>query len=154
MAGYSRYADPEESSRAIGRELPISFKQAIEICRFVRGKRLDVAKRMLNEVMDMKRPVPYRKFRGSVGHRKGSVGPGRYPVKAARAILRTLENAEANAEMNLKVASDEDLYVWHIASSKGMTQEAFFARAHGRTSPKRRETVNVEVILKMAESDE
>lgn len=153
MAGYSRYADPEESARAIGKELPISFKYTQEVCRFIRGKDLEVAKKLLKDIMDLKTPVPLVKYRGSAGHRKGKMGSGRYPVKVAKAILKTLENAEANAEMTLKNVSSEDLYVWHISSSKGMTYDSVFHRAHGRTSPKKRETVNVDVILKIKEGE-
>lgn len=146
---YSRETDAKESARAYGRELPISMKHAVEICNYIKSMTLDDAKSVLNEVIAKKRAIPFRKYRGYSGHRKGKLGPGRYPVKAAKYILKTLENAEANAQF--KGLSTEDLYIWHISAYKGMTFTSYFPRAYGRSTPKRRESVNVEVILKSRE---
>lgn len=146
---YSRKADSKESARAYGTELPISHKAAVEICRTIRNMDLEGAKTLLKDVMDKKRAIKFRRYAGSAGHRRGKMGPGRYPVKAAKHILMVLENAEANAQF--KGLSSEDMYIWHISAYKGMTYESYFPRAHGRTTPKNRETVNLEVILKLRE---
>jgi len=45
--------DDETTSRAMGRELPISPKKAMEVCRQIRGKRVEDAKAYLQRVIAM-----------------------------------------------------------------------------------------------------
>jgi len=85
------------TAKASGVALPISSKHAIEICRMIRGMNVSKAKTALEEVAEIKRAVPFKRFYKNVGHRKGSIGPGRFPVNAAKHILFVLESAEANA---------------------------------------------------------
>jgi large subunit ribosomal protein L22 len=148
MVGYTQEIDPEISARAIGREMPISPRHSIAICKYIRGWRLERAKDFLADVVKLKAAVPDRRYGGS-GHRRGKLGPGRYPEKAARQILKVLEGAEANAEYKGLVT--EDMVVVHIAAHRGRAWEGRFARARGRATPKIRETVNVEIILREAE---
>ena len=145
MVGYTADIDPETSARAIGRELPVSPKHSIVICRHIKGFRLERAKAFLAEVIEQKTPVPDTRY-GSSGHRRGKVGPGRFPQKAARQILKVLEGAEANAEYKGLVL--DDMYIAHSAAHRGKAWEGRFPRARGRATPKIRETVNVEIILK------
>jgi large subunit ribosomal protein L22 len=147
MVGYTVDIDPDTSARAIGRELPISPKHSVVICRHIKGWRLDRAKDFLEDVIAKKAAVPDTRY-GYAGHRRGKVGPGRYPEKAARLILKVLEGAEANAEYKGLVT--DDMYIAHSAAHRGRAWEGRFNRARGRTTPKIRETVNVEIILKEA----
>ena len=55
----------------------------------IRGRKLDKAIKMLEEVIEIKRPVPFARYNMGVAHKAG-VGPGRYPKKSAQAILRAL----------------------------------------------------------------
>ena len=151
MVGYTQESDPDITAKAIGRELPISPKQSIAICRHIRGWPLERAKDYLEEVIALRAAVPDRRF-GSQGHRRGKLGPGRYPEKAARHILKVLEGAEANAEYKGLVT--DDMVIAHIAAHRGRAWEGRFPRARGRATPKIRETVNVEVILREAEERE
>jgi large subunit ribosomal protein L22 len=151
MVGYTQEADPDATAKAIGRELSISPKHSIAICRHIRGWPLERAKDYLEEVIALRAAVPDRRF-GSQGHRRGKVGPGRYPEKAARQILKVLEGAEANAEYKGLVT--DDMVIVHIAAHRGKSWEGRFPRARGRATPKIRETVNVEVILREAEERE
>ena len=118
--GYSvTNLDPDRTAIASGRNLPISFKHAVEICREIRGKPLEDAVRFLEDVIKMKRMVPFRRFHGKVAHHKGLQGwpAGRYPVKAAKAILEVLKNARANAEY--KGLDVSRLWVAHAAAQQG-----------------------------------
>jgi large subunit ribosomal protein L22 len=151
MVGYTQESDSETTARAIGRELPISPRHSIAICRHIKGWRLEKAKDFLAEVIELKAPVPDTRFGGS-GHRRGKVGPGRFPEKAAKQILKVLEGAEANAEYKGLVT--DDMVIIHIASHRGKAWEGRFPRARGRATPKVRETVNVEIILREAEERE
>src|SRR3989338_8030852 len=76
--------------------LPVSTKHCIEICDSLRYKDVSYAKRFLEEVAQLKRAVPFKKFVMNTGHKKG-MSTGRYPKKAASEILKLLNSVEANA---------------------------------------------------------
>ena len=141
---YSVALDPIRTAIASGRDLRISYKAAVEVANAIRGKSLEEAKRILEDVIEFKRPIPFKKFYGKVGHKKG-MAAGRYPVKAARAILRVLENAEANAEF--KGLDTSKLWVIHVAAHKGMKIRKYIPRAFGRSTPYFKQLVHVEIGL-------
>lgn len=148
--GYTSRIDPEKSAKAIGRELPISSKASVEVCRSVRGKMVEDAVKFLEDVIALKRPINYRRYRGEAGHKKGKkFGPGKYPKKTAQAILDVIRHAQHNAEY--KGLDSENMRIVHVSSSKGMKMEGFLPRAHGRSSPFHHETTNVEVVLEVVE---
>ncbi|MFQ6013149.1 MAG: 50S ribosomal protein L22 [Thermoplasmata archaeon] len=146
--GYSLDVDEETTAKAYGRELPISPKKAREVCRALRKKPLDVAKGMLEDVMEKRRAIPYGRYNKQVAHQPG-VGPGGYPLKVAQYLLRLLESAEENAEY--KGLNAESMVVYHISAYRGRPVKSYRARAHGRSSPWTKEMTNVEVILKEVE---
>ena len=76
--------------------LPVSTKHCIEICGALRYKDVSYAKKYLEEVVDLKRAVPFKKYVMNTGHKKG-MSTGRYPAKAAFEILKLLKSVEANA---------------------------------------------------------
>ncbi|HDD59885.1 MAG: 50S ribosomal protein L22 [Thermoplasmata archaeon] len=144
--------DPETMAKALGRDLPISRKHAVEICRAIKGMDLEKAEEYLENVIKLKQPVPFKRYNRMVAHRKGKgFGPGKYPVKAAKYILKVLKDAESNAEYS---GLDTDrLYIYHISSHKGRTYEGWMPRAHGRATPWNQETVNIQVVLKEREEE-
>ena len=87
----------ENMARAIGVSLPISSKQSIEICNFIREKDVNFAKKFLDEVIKDKKAVPFKRFNADVGHKKG-MAAGRYPKKASMEFLSLLNQVEANAQ--------------------------------------------------------
>ncbi len=139
--------DREKIAKAIGRELRISPKSSVEICRAVRKKNVEKAKEFLNEVIAMKRPVPMKRFKKGVAHKKGleKAYAGKYPVKAASQILRVLESAEVNAEY--KGLDTERLFVKHISTQRGRVIRGILPRAFGRASAHNEQTTNIEVVL-------
>ena len=106
-SGYSfplhELTDETRIALARGYELPIKWKHAREICNAImeRGMFLHEAIEYLKAVMEKKAAVPFKRFKGNVGHRRElhdwKWAPGRYPYKAAKYILRVLENALNNA---------------------------------------------------------
>ena len=44
-----------------------------------------------------------------VGHRKGGVGPGRYPVKASRIMIKLLERCKENARHQYEDIDPEEM---------------------------------------------
>lgn len=147
---YSVKKGLENTARAIGRELTISPKASVEVCREIRNMMVEDAISKLENVRDLKTPVRYKRYNKKVGHRKGKkFGAGRYPQKTARAILDVLRHAQHNAEY--KGLDSENMRIVHISSNRGMTREGSMPRAHGRSSPFNHETVNIEVILEVVE---
>lgn len=142
--------DENKTARAMAKSLKISPKHSVEICRAIRGKKLEYAKQYLNDVIDMKQAVPFKRHNKKVGHRKGLKGwaAGRYPVKAATAILRVLENAEANAEY--KGMDVENLKIEHISSHRGMVIRGAIPRAFGRVTPFNTPTTHIQIVLEEA----
>lgn len=139
--------DPDRTAIASGRDLRVSHKAAREICHYVKGMRLEKAKDVLQEVVALKRPVPYRRHKKKVAHRKGVEGfdAGRYPKKAAAAILKVLDQVEANAEF--KGLYSDRLKIIHIASHKGRVIRNYIPRAFGRSSPYFNYLTHVEVAV-------
>src|SRR5439155_782743 len=85
--GYTVEYKIETMARAYGRELPLAWKKSVELARQLRGKTVDQAREYLEKVIALKQPVPMRKYNRWVAHKSG-IGPARYPVKAAKALLK------------------------------------------------------------------
>ena len=62
----------ENSARVVGLDLPISTKQSIVICDFIRYKGVDMAKKELKLVLEKKLAIPLRRFHDSRGHRNSA----------------------------------------------------------------------------------
>jgi len=73
-----------------------SWKHGVEIAKRIRGKPVEQAQQILQDIITMKKPIRFTVYNGGMGHKPG-IGPGRYPVKASKAILDLLRNAQANA---------------------------------------------------------
>ena len=139
--------DANEIAKASGRDLHISPKAAREICKTICHMKLDVAKRFLQDVIDKKRAVPYRRHNKEVPHKAGIEGwsAGRYPVKASTEILKLLDSLEANAETkNLDV---ERLKIVHAAAQRARLAKRYIPRAFGRSSPSFDQLCHVEFAV-------
>lgn len=150
--GYSfTELDTERTVKASGRELRISPKHAREICKTIKGMRLDKAKRYLEQVKAKRQPVPYRRFTKKLGHRHGmrKAMVGKYPVKASAKILKVLESAEGNAES--KGLDIERLRVLQASAYSGMKIKRAIPRAHGSSTPKNETLTHVEIALREME---
>ena len=146
--GYSREMEGEDFARAKANEVDISPKHAFEIARFIRRMKTDDAIEYLTKVAALEKAIPLRVYNKKVPHRRGLPGwhAGRYPQKAAKVYLRLLSAAKKNAEyIGLDSANTR---IVHVQANRGRRHEAFFPRAMGRATPKNRETVNIEVIVK------
>jgi len=148
---YSIKVEGDKYAKSFGRDLPLSLKDSVNLCRALKGMRLEDAKNFLEDIIKKKRAVPYYRYLDSISHRKG-MGPGRYPVKEAKYILKVLENAEANAEN--KDLDIDNLYIMHIAAHKGRVFKSYTPRAYGRSTEIRRDRVHIEVILKERSEEE
>ena len=141
MAGY-RYSSKvgDNSAKAVGINLPISTKVSVEICNMIRGMNVQTAKDLLNEVIKQKRPVPYKRFNGDVGHKKGKIAAGRYPIKACTEIVKLIESAETNAQF--KGLNTGSLVLRHISA-----QRAAGAWHYGRWRRRQMKRTHLEIIV-------
>jgi len=146
---YSQKISGDNIAKAKANELNMSPKHSIEIATFIRHQRVNDAIAYLNEVIGLKKAIPFRRFNRNVAHKRGLPGnwdAGRYPVKASKAYIRVLESVKKNAEY---IGLDADnLEIIHVSANRGRAQKSFFPRAMGRATPKVRETVNLEVVVR------
>lgn len=124
----------EDMARAHGVSLPISTKVAVEMANFLRGRTTKKALAILEEVLEKKTAIPFKRFTDGVGHRPGKVGPGRYPQKASQEFIKLIKQVEANAEA--KTLGD-NLVIVHLSANKaskpmrqGRQRRRQFKRTH------------------------
>ena len=140
MKGYSfKNYDKEHMAKALGVALPISFKYSVEICSFIKNRTLSDAKKVLQEVINKKTAVPFRRFDFDLGHKR-KIGPGRYPEKASKEFIKLIESVEANAQF--KGLNTSNLVITHISAHNSGK-----AWHYGRFSRRRVKRANIEICL-------
>ncbi|MEM0445665.1 MAG: 50S ribosomal protein L22 [Nitrososphaerota archaeon] len=138
-----RNLDPSVTVKASVREIDVSPKWSREVCAAIRGLKLTEARRLLEDVVERKRMIPYRRYRKLRAHHSQTKGAGGYPVKVAKHMLKLLDSLEANAEF--KGLDTDKLVVIHAAAHKGRVISKFFPRAFGRATPHNKTLVHIEV---------
>jgi large subunit ribosomal protein L22 len=145
---YSIDVDPDKTAKAYGYELHCSRKDSTNLAYAIKGMKIEDAKKYLQEIIDMKRPLPAVFHKKKRAHQK-SIGPGSYPQKAAKYMLKTLENAENNAEY--KGFDVENMKISHISTYGGRVIRGIMPRAHGRATDKNTKTTDIEIIIEEVE---
>jgi large subunit ribosomal protein L22 len=149
--GYSIMGiDPDKTVKASGKDMRISLKKATEVCRELRGLKLEDAKEMLEEVIAERRMIPFRRHKKKLGHHADKLREykwfaGGYPIKVAEHILGVLKNAEGNAEY--KGLDADRLKIIHASVNMGPKLKRFTPRAFGRSSPKIEQLTRVQLVL-------
>lgn len=131
--------------RASLREKTISHKHAREIAVTIKGMSIETARDYLQDVIRLKRAVPFRRYNNEVGHKSDTgVMAGRYPQKAATEFVKLIDNLESNAEYR---GMDLDrLKIINATVHKGRKLQRFTPRAMGRASPKIDILTHVELV--------
>lgn len=131
--------------RASLREKTISHKHAREIAVKIKGMSIETARDYLQDVIRLKRAVPFRRYNNEVGHKSDTgVMSGRYPQKAATEFVKLIDNLESNAEYR---GMDLDrLKIINATVHKGRKLQRFTPRAMGRASPKIDILTHVELV--------
>ena len=148
MQRYSTDVDPDKAAKAYGYELHCSLKDSINLAHAIRGMKTEDARKYLEEIISMKRPLPAVFHHGKRAHQKG-IGPGSFPKKAARYMLKTIVNAENNAEY--KGFDVENMKISHISAYGGRILKGTMPRAQGRATDKNKKTTNIEIIIEEVE---
>ena len=136
--------EEEHSASARGWNLAVSTKFSVEVANFIRGKSVQKAKLDMENVIEQTTAVPFWRYTRDLAHKPGPIGPGRYPVKVAKAILLLLQSAELNA-INKGLDGDA-LFVKSIIANKG--SGVMRAGRHRGRSAKR---THIEVIVEEKE---
>ncbi|MBI4441151.1 50S ribosomal protein L22 [Candidatus Woesearchaeota archaeon] len=137
---YATQLNNEHTARAVGRSLPISTKFSVEICNHLRHRKLEDAKKILERVTMLREAIPMKRYTFDLGHKPGSVGPGRYPVKACKNILELLDSVEANAQF--KGLNTSLLQIVHICAHK-----ASIPMHGGRRGGRKNKRTHLEVVV-------
>ncbi|MCC6052230.1 MAG: 50S ribosomal protein L22 [Fervidicoccaceae archaeon] len=140
---------PESVARAVIRDIPVSYKKLVNIARAIKGMTLEEAKRYLEGVIKGEEPVPHWTYRKKIPHHaktaeRWGVPQARYPRKAAKYLLKLIQNLEANAEG--KGLDAEKLRIIHVGVHKSYTLRRYMPRAFGRATRKFKRFSNVEAI--------
>lgn len=138
---YSTKEINENMARAVGRDLPISMKHSVNVCKMLRGKNTEKAKKVLEDVISLKKAVPYKRYKHDLSHKK-RIGPGRFPVKTCAEILKLVKSVEANAQF--KGLNTSSLVIRHL-SCHIASRPWHFGRRRRRTKRSHVEIVVEEV---------
>lgn len=133
------FKDEENAAKAVGISLPISNKQSKSICTYLRGKKIELVKKILQEVIKKQRAVPFTKHTNGIGHRKG-MASGSYPIKSSQHILDIIKSAEANAQF--KGLNTANLVLKYIIAKKAPT-----VIRYGRKGGKKAKRTHIEIML-------
>lgn len=138
--------DPDRTVKCAGREISVSPKAVTEVCRSIKGMMVKDAKLLLENVVAKKTAIPFKRYKKEVPHRAMSDKwyAGRYPVKAARVMLRLLEEMESSAEY--KGFNLDNLKLIHAASQRGRKIRKAIPRAHGRATPYYDTLTHIELV--------
>jgi large subunit ribosomal protein L22 len=136
--------DPDVTAKALGREIAMKPRDAIEVCEQIKGKALDEAHDYLEAVQVKEQAVPLRKHNDKASHQK-ETGPGRYPVKVASEIQDIISQAEANAEY--KGLDTDEMRLIHAACQRAGEIEGRQPRARGRATAWNQSLCHIEIVL-------
>jgi len=140
---YSSSYNKEHMARIVGNSLSISTKASIEICNNLRNKTVGRAKTILKDAMNLRVPILFTRFTNGAGHKRG-IGAGKYPVNAAKEILKIIEAVEANAQF--KGLNTSNLQICHISA-----QNAGNVWRYGRHRRRKMKRTHIEVVVKEGE---
>mmetsp|Transcript_39835 Transcript_39835/g.95608 ORF Transcript_39835/g.95608 Transcript_39835/m.95608 type:complete len:193 (+) Transcript_39835:83-661(+) len=144
---------PSKAAKAMGTDLKTSFKNTWNVCAAIKGMPLREAQEYLEEVLEHKRCIPYRRFSGGVGRtgqaKEWKTSQGRWPQKSVKVVMSLLQNAESNAEF--KNLSPDKMIVKYIAANRARQGRRRTYRAHGRIGAYLSQPCHVQIILQEKE---
>ncbi len=116
---------PEEKhAKAYGNNLRVSMKKSTKLSKFMRGKKLTVVRRFLNDLMSEKRNLD-----------------GKYYTKTAEAFISLLDSCEKNAE---NLGLEKGRLFFHSSAHMGNNLRRKRRKANFGSKMK---TTNLEIIL-------
>ena len=154
QSGYTQLLEGSNLVTARAVNVDMHHKHCYHIAKALRGMNAADAVSYLEDVVEKKRAIPYvrrsRRGRGGntmAGHRKGKMGPGKYPNKASKEFIKLINSAMENARQRFDTIDPEDMTITHLAAHRGQIARHFRPRAQGRATPKNHYQVNLEIFL-------
>lgn len=130
-------------------DVRVHFKNTYETARVVKGMKIKKAIRYMEDVLEHKQCVPFRRHTGHGGRTAQAavhgVTLGRWPEKSTKYVLALLKNALANAEA--KGLDVEKCVVSHVAVNRAVQGRRRTFRAHGRIGPYLSSNCHIEFII-------
>ncbi|MEM3204874.1 MAG: 50S ribosomal protein L22 [Candidatus Micrarchaeaceae archaeon] len=98
-------------------DINASYKQLSAVCDAIRYLKASNAMEMLDSLIAMEMPIPFKRHNKGMGSRHELGGrKGAWPVKAAKYVRLVLINAMANA--NSKGFDGSEMFIIHAAANK------------------------------------
>jgi large subunit ribosomal protein L22 len=111
--------------------------------------RVDRAKEFLENVIQLKQSVPFRRHKKKLPHRKDLKQfkwyAGRYPQKTAARVYEVLSAVESNGEY--KGLDIEMCRIIHSAAHRGRIIKRYIERARGRSTAKYKTLTHIEIVI-------
>ena len=88
----------KEEAVVNAKNLPISTKFSVSICKFIKGKEIERAIADLEDVLAKRKAVP---MKGEYAHKKGKrMSGGKYPKNATEQFIKLVKSLGANSNYN------------------------------------------------------
>jgi len=127
----------------------LSPKEARELAHNLKGLTAKRAQTVLEGVIAKETPVKFTRHNTELGHKPG-IGPGRYPVNAAKEFLLLLKNAQANAKG--KGMDAQKLYVASAVANRSFHKRPGNARVFSKGPSQRSRRANIQLVLEEKKS--
>lgn len=138
MVKYSRQpAELTKSAQTKVNDLRAHYKNTYETARAVKGMKIKLAIHYMENVLEHKQIVPFRKHSGGVGRhaqcKEWKITTGRWPEKSVKAVRELLLNLRANCET--KGLDLDKVIISHVVVQRAVQGRRRTYRAHGRITP-------------------
>ena len=154
QSGYTQLLEGSNLVSARAVNVDVHQKHCLHIAKALRGMNAADAISYLEDVIAEKKAIPYtrrtRRGRGGntmAGHRKGKMGPGKYPRKASKVFIKLINSAMDNARQRYDTIEPDEMIITHLASHRGQIHRGWRPRAQGRATPENHYQVNIEIFL-------
>merc|ERR1719171_2375809 len=138
MVKYSRQpAEPSKSAKCRVNDMRAHYKNTYETARACKGLNLLKAIEYLENVLEHKAIIPFRRYTGGPGRKAMCKNfnhhNGRFPEKACNNVINLLKNLKSNVEV--KMLDPEKCKITHALVQRAVNGRRRTYRAHGRISP-------------------
>ena len=142
---YSTISIKPNMAKALLVDAPVSSKASIEIANHIRGKKLQNARTILQDAINLKKPIPYKRFTNGPGHKKGKgIASGRFSVDACQKFIALISIAESNAR-------DKGLSTKELVIKTLIVQRASRPWHYGRQTRRKMKRSHIEIIVQEAQ---
>ena len=136
-------------------DLRAHFKNTYETARSVKGWKVKKAIKYMENVLEGRQIIPFKKFCGGVGRhaqaKEFKSTQGRWPRKSVEAVRELLINLKANAEQ--RKLNVDDCVINHVVVQRAVSGRRRTYRAHGRISPYLSSNCHVEFMCVQKSKD-